>query len=592
MFGCEKCGWENPGNAVFCTNCGSGLAKKNSEQASTSSSEGWRFGGQIEGSPDLKPLSESQDVGSQTEVAADNSASLQIPRDDDPKAGSLAKHEELTATGGERRVGIRNARTLIDLSVPDFREMVGRPDAGGVESALDGRGAADGMATPIDSETPLEVEDFNPDTPVAAKTDDGASVDSEPDASPESGNVSSAHDSSHESIATADEAPDEFEDMLDGLPQGAGEAGAEDAAPNGDLNVDTTSAEADITAVGEVSEGGDVIAFDAATDIDGGVADEDGQSSIDDSLGNTPEPAHLYPSSISGGPLRDLGSLDIAIESIDSTLDADDLVSHRESLAESKEAILSSVDMTPVSFDDKKVRGGNIALQGTDDAMAAPPPIPKEGALALRSLSAPNSSSVNLTTEPVVIGRSGDVALLKDEFLSPQHAQITLDGDGVWVEDLDSLNGVWIRSTGTLKMKVGEQFLLGKQVLRVEAASREGHASLMDNDGTRRTGSTRSLSAFRLAQLGTDNSVIARFDVPRDGCKIGRRIADFVFTDDESVSLTHAWVIPTQEQTLEIRDISNGNGCWRQARGRSKLVMGDAVMLGRSVWRLTRLSVG
>jgi pSer/pThr/pTyr-binding forkhead associated (FHA) protein len=55
--------------------------------------------------------------------------------------------------------------------------------------------------------------------------------------------------------------------------------------------------------------------------------------------------------------------------------------------------------------------------------------------------------------------------VLDDPALSPSHALLTMQPGGTWViEDLDSLNGLWL-CAGTVRLVHGASFLLGEQVL-------------------------------------------------------------------------------------------------------------------------------
>ena len=50
-----------------------------------------------------------------------------------------------------------------------------------------------------------------------------------------------------------------------------------------------------------------------------------------------------------------------------------------------------------------------------------------------------------LEEESISIGRVSESDLVvKDRFLSRQHARLYRDGEHVWVEDLDSSNGTWV----------------------------------------------------------------------------------------------------------------------------------------------------
>ena len=67
------------------------------------------------------------------------------------------------------------------------------------------------------------------------------------------------------------------------------------------------------------------------------------------------------------------------------------------------------------------------------------------------------------------IGReSSDVSFPGDGFVSGKHASVTASGDRATVQDLGSSNGTFIRLTTPTYVNAGDQFLIGRQLLRVE----------------------------------------------------------------------------------------------------------------------------
>ncbi len=67
------------------------------------------------------------------------------------------------------------------------------------------------------------------------------------------------------------------------------------------------------------------------------------------------------------------------------------------------------------------------------------------------------------------IGRvEGDVTLPDDPYLSPRHARIRAQGNAFVLQDLASVNGVYVRLRDAHEIQDGESILLGQQVLRFE----------------------------------------------------------------------------------------------------------------------------
>lgn len=224
------------------------------------------------------------------------------------------------------------------------------------------------------------------------------------------------------------------------------------------------------------------------------------------------------------------------------------------------------------------------------DALArvAPPPLPPK---SVRFLLRPLSENLDpgllvpIAMEPVVVGRSeGDLRLAADEFASPRHARLALEGEELFVEDLGSLNGVWLRVRGDAPLKPGARFLAGQHVFHLEKAPINGMASRLD-DGTRRLGADARHTPFQVVVQAGDGTVTHTHRLPPEGCRLGRHVADLVFTEDAFMSGTHALLRPRDEVVL-LRDLASRNGTWVRLDGRARLEPGDAIMIGRSVLRV------
>lgn len=72
--------------------------------------------------------------------------------------------------------------------------------------------------------------------------------------------------------------------------------------------------------------------------------------------------------------------------------------------------------------------------------------------------------------DQTVIGRTGDVALVHDPFVSAFHCRTRRRDDGVLLEDLDSSNGTWVRLRSGDAIPFGSVVAIGRSLYRVDPA--------------------------------------------------------------------------------------------------------------------------
>lgn len=250
---------------------------------------------------------------------------------------------------------------------------------------------------------------------------------------------------------------------------------------------------------------------------------------------------------------------------------------------------LSTSDLHAVEFDEAKGEQGPAEVSSTSPALRAiPPPLPVDTTrFVLRPFSRLLDARkvVGIGAKPVVIGRGDtDVRLLEDVYVSPRHARFSVVDNRLQVEDLASLNGVWRRVRVEILLQAEDELLVGQQVLRIDSVDKRS-TDLLDDEGTQRIGASPDRSGYRVTQLATDGEPLDVFHLPHAGCRIGRRLGDLVFTDDTHMSGTHALLVPRDGRVL-LRDLASRNGTWVRVNGRCSLEVGDAVMLGRTVWRV------
>ena len=75
-------------------------------------------------------------------------------------------------------------------------------------------------------------------------------------------------------------------------------------------------------------------------------------------------------------------------------------------------------------------------------------------------------------TSVLVLGREAADLVIEDPQVSRRHASVRPAGDGLEIEDLESLNGTWVngaRVTGTVRLALGDQVRVGDSFFEVEA---------------------------------------------------------------------------------------------------------------------------
>lgn len=586
MLTCRHCGWDNPEEAAFCTNCGRGLSRGRGGERPTES--GVRFRALADSAPPPTTPPPGAAVGVATPSSAPPAAGphdgapegaaagsvetsarqspATTPSSDAPPAAGVdpeaptAPAPEAPAPAIPRLSApapqVESAPTLLDFRLPSDmlaeldRVRRGAPaaapatvdeapaapaptaEAPPVDDAADVDGSA-GPETLRGTEQPgLEPDLAGPERPVTLEPEAFEAVPpDEEDAVAVPGPASPPPppaDAAPATVKPASPPPPPF------TPAPAGES--IDEVPEIPPDVDPMDS-VDLEPVDDLDGGDDAGVDRMAEAIEALTSGED-----------APEDVHELSTS-------DL-DVDASVDSIEGMLDTGDFEA--------------------------------VEVADAEGARLLPPPLPELTArFLLRPISQHGSHHLVPVGDaaPVSIGRlEGDVKVDEDAFASPLHARFEVVDDALWVEDLDSLNGVWLRVRFQHLLVPGDEVLVGQQVLRLDEATARANGA-PPADGTHRLGARASRSPYRLTQLADDGEPLDRYHLAREGCRIGRHIADLVFTEDNFMSGTHALLLP-RDDGVELRDLSSRNGSWVRIRDRHALLPGDAVMVGRTVWRV------
>jgi hypothetical protein len=196
----------------------------------------------------------------------------------------------------------------------------------------------------------------------------------------------------------------------------------------------------------------------------------------------------------------------------------------------------------------------------------------------LRSLSG-GPERYDPTGSEAVIGSQGAVQLPGERFCHPQEARLAVRQERLWLEDLDGGNGVFLRIRTPVELELGDEFVVGDQLLRIEK-------NPIPDDGpdpapTYFYSSPKWPSSFRVLQIfeGGANGccVVARGNT----LQVGSAIGDLVFPDDPLVGEQHC-LIEEQAGTVVITDLGSRTGVFVRVRGEQELIHGDELLIGRT----------
>jgi len=191
--------------------------------------------------------------------------------------------------------------------------------------------------------------------------------------------------------------------------------------------------------------------------------------------------------------------------------------------------------------------------------------------------------SYQLTADEHVLGRSGQLILPDDAFVSPRHANLFYREGSLIIRDEGSLNGIYVRVRGSIEVHPGDQFLAGEQLFILESAPVLNEAP--DAEGTYFYSSPKYQSPFRITQLleggGPGMTVCAR----GSSLQIGREGGDLNFPSDPFMSTSHCR-LEDNSQVLFLIDLNSRNGTYLRIRSEHKLAHGDYLFIGRKLMRI------
>ncbi|MEB2313079.1 MAG: FHA domain-containing protein [Sorangiineae bacterium] len=196
----------------------------------------------------------------------------------------------------------------------------------------------------------------------------------------------------------------------------------------------------------------------------------------------------------------------------------------------------------------------------------------------LRSL-AGGPERYDATEVEAVIGSSGVVALPGEKFCHASEARLEWKDARLWLQDLEGGNGVFLRIRTPVELELGDEFVVGDQLLRIEK-------NPIADDGpdpapTYFYSSPKWPSSFRVAQLFEGGAPGATIIARGNTLQIGSAIGDLLFPDDPLVAEQHC-VVEEQAGSVVLTDLTSRTGVFVRIRGTQELAHGDELLVGRT----------
>lgn len=180
-----------------------------------------------------------------------------------------------------------------------------------------------------------------------------------------------------------------------------------------------------------------------------------------------------------------------------------------------------------------------------------------------------------------LIGRGTGALFDGDAYLSPRHAMITFGPAGAIVEDLGSMNGVFLKITQEEELQNGDFFRIGQELLRFDALAEPKPLE----DGTEVLGSPSPGFWGRLSVVVAPEVDGASYPLLAADVIIGRERGDILFSDDGYVSGSHCRV-SMRGGRYYVADIGSSNGTFLRIHDARVIPRGRFILMGQQLFRL------
>ncbi len=183
----------------------------------------------------------------------------------------------------------------------------------------------------------------------------------------------------------------------------------------------------------------------------------------------------------------------------------------------------------------------------------------------------------------VEMGRAGTITLEGERFCHPREAALHVREGAqgareVWLQDLEGGNGVFVRIRRPTELSIGDEFVIGDQLLRIERNPVPDDEP--DPAPTYCYSSPRRPSPFRVVQILEGGALGACTVARGTTLHIGTGWCDLVLRDP-LVSEVHC-LVDDQAGVILLTDLGSRTGVFVRANGEQRLRHGDELLVGRT----------
>ena len=185
------------------------------------------------------------------------------------------------------------------------------------------------------------------------------------------------------------------------------------------------------------------------------------------------------------------------------------------------------------------------------------------------------------------IGRGNcDASYPNDVLLAPRHASVAKREGKLFLKDLGSPNGTFVKLRQDTELTPGDVFLLGRELFRFTTQRLD---ESLTGEGTMKMSGAPILQAgpitAKLEHIRLTGELIEEFSLEKPEITIGRTTGDLIFKDDPYMSGMHARIV-AQPGRFILQDLKSRNGVYRRTRDEIELRDGDEFFLGEQLFRV------
>lgn len=182
---------------------------------------------------------------------------------------------------------------------------------------------------------------------------------------------------------------------------------------------------------------------------------------------------------------------------------------------------------------------------------------------------------------PEAIGRGHGPPFDSDAYLDPNHAELSATPQGLRIDDLDSVNGVYLKLDGRAELHDRDMFRVGQELMLYEDLPEPAPT----DEGTEIMGSPNPGYWGRVSVMVSRDRAIAAFPLQNEGVTIGRELGDITFPDDGYVSGTHCRIVG-DDSGVFIEDLGSSNGTYMRVRPGQIILPGRLILVGQQLFRI------